>query len=82
MDIPGKLLSPDEIEITELPVEEPADMLRLRHGCYTGPSTPRGRPETCMFATTKCPFPMPCHRLATARDAGQACHRTPARECT
>ena len=30
MDIPGKLLSPDEIQITELPVEELAGMLRLR----------------------------------------------------
>lgn len=30
MDIPAKLLSPDEIQITELPVEELADMLRLR----------------------------------------------------
>lgn len=30
MDIPGKLLSPDEIQITEFPVEELADMLRLR----------------------------------------------------
>lgn len=30
MDIPAKLLSPDEIQITELPVEELADMLQLR----------------------------------------------------
>lgn len=30
MDIPGKLLSSDDIQITELPVEELADMLRLR----------------------------------------------------
>lgn len=30
MEIPGKLLSPDETRITELPVEELADMLRLR----------------------------------------------------
>lgn len=29
MSIPGKLLSPDEVQITELPVEELADMLRL-----------------------------------------------------
>ena len=30
MDIPGKLLSPDGIQVTELPVEELAEMLQLR----------------------------------------------------
>ena len=71
MDIPGKLLSPDEIHPTELPVEELAGMLRLNHDCYIGLLTPRRRyPKACMFATIEQSFPMPCHCLTAARDAG------------
>lgn len=86
MDIPGKLLSPDEIRITELPVEELADMLRLRKVSALVVTLAflrrAGVAQKLVCSPPQSAFPMPCHCLKTARDAGQLCHRTIARVCT
>lgn len=86
MGIPGKLLSPDEIQITELPVEELADMLRL--GKVTAVVVTlaflrrAGVAQKLVRSPPQSALPNACHCLKTARDAGQLCHRTIARECT
>lgn len=34
-------------------------------------------PRSLYVCPPRCLFPMPCHRLTTARDEGQVCHKTP-----